>query len=630
MLKVFEAFAGYGSQRMALENIGINYEVVGISEVDEGAILSYSAIHNDLKKKLDEFPIIDGQEMVEYLEQINVPLDYRTFKNKACSLKGDRLRRQYIANKISNNFGDIRKIDPKKLPDFDFFTYSFPCQDISVAGYQKGLDNGSGTRSSLLWECIKIIKEKRPKYLMMENVKNLVGQKHLKNFENFLDILEKLGYTNYWDVLNSKDYNIPQSRSRVFCISILGGNEKQYTFPEEEELTLKIEDLLEDNPDKRFYLKNNQVTSSPIKQKYIYCLDSNYWKGTFLKDFLKSRRRQLVSGEKDENGNYPSRRLTPKETWRFMGVKDEDFEKAAFFNSNTNLYRQSGNSIVVPVLEKIFINLFIVGREKMNAKKKLIEIFHQNVKGKIPDVSYSNQRHDGRIGHWLERQFNIAANGNNEADIFGYELKNQTTSKTTFGDWSPNYFIFKDEGYFNIFDGGSAPSRQDQFVRMFGKPNEEKGGRCSWSGQPAPRLNQYNDFGQIMYIEDNFDIVVAYCYSEDRRDDKSFIIPDEFKVENLEIARWYGYPNGLRGKSLSEKLEDKFNQNGWFTCKTNSYGVYEKICFGNPITFENWMKLVQEGTVFFDPGMYEGNKRPYCQWRANNNLWNSLITEEYD
>lgn len=266
----------------------------------------------------------------------------------------------------------------------------------------------------------------------------------------------------------------------------------------------------------------------------------------------------------------------------------------------------------------------------MNAKEKLIEIFHQNVKGKIPDVSYSNQRHDGRTGHWLERQFNITANGNNEADIFGYELKNQTTSKTTFGDWSPNYFIFKDEEYFNIFDGDSAPRRQDQFVRMFGKPNEKKGGRCSWSGQPAPRLNQYNDFGQIMYIENNFDIVVAYCYSKDRRVDKSFIIPNEFKVENLEIARWYGYPNGLRGKSLSEKLEDKFNQNGWFTCKTNSYGVYEKICFGNPITFENWMKLVQEGTVFFDPGMYEGNKRPYCQWRANNNLWNSLITEEYD
>lgn len=365
MIKVFEAFAGYGSQRMALKNLKIPHEIVGISEIDGDAILSYSAIHDDLAVKVGNFDDILPEKKIEYLESINVPLDYKTFENKARKLKGKKLREQYAANILSKNYGDIRKIEPSDLPDFDFFTYSFPCQDISVAGYQKGLDNGSETRSALLWECTKIIKCKRPKYLMMENVKNLVGINHKENFLNFLSFLEELGYTNYWDILNAKDYNLPQSRSRVFCISVLNP-EEDFLFPDKVELELKVDDLLEEEVDKKFFLKNNQVTKTPIKQDYIYCLDANYWKGTFLKDFLKSKRRQLVSGEKNDEGFYPSRRLTPRETWRFMGVDDSDFEKAQIFVSNTNLYRQSGNSIAVPVLEAIYTNLFKNGSKNYN------------------------------------------------------------------------------------------------------------------------------------------------------------------------------------------------------------------------------------------------------------------------
>lgn len=365
MIKVFEAFAGYGSQRMALKNLKIPHEIVGISEIDGDAILSYSAIHDDLAVKVGSFDDILPEKKIEYLESINVPLDYKTFENKARKLKGKKLREQYAANILSKNYGDIRKIEPSALPDFDFFTYSFPCQDISVAGHQKGLDNGSETRSALLWECTKIIKCKRPKYLMMENVKNLVGINHKENFLNFLSLLEELGYTNYWDILNAKDYNLPQSRSRVFCISVLNP-EEDFLFPDKVELELKVDDLLEEEVDKKLFLKNNQVTKTPIKQDYIYCLDANYWKGTFLKDFLKSKRRQLVSGEKNDEGFYPSRRLTPRETWRFMGVDDSDFEKAQIFVSNTNLYRQSGNSIAVPVLEAIYTNLFKNGGKNYN------------------------------------------------------------------------------------------------------------------------------------------------------------------------------------------------------------------------------------------------------------------------
>lgn len=361
MLRVFEAFAGYGSQRMALRNIGIEFEVVGISEIEGDVIQSYAAIHSDFlekRKHIDNYVPEDKEEMISYLEEINVPLDYRTFENKARKLRLPKLKDMYLANKLINNYGDIQRIDPTTLSDFDLFTYSFPCQDISVAGYQCGLNEDSGTRSSLLWECCKIIETKRPKYLMMENVKNLVGKNHKDNFLKFLDYLESLGYTNNWAILNARDYGIPQNRERVFCISELK-SKRDFVFPEPIELKFKLEDILEKNVDEKFYLNNGQVTDKPINQECSYCIDSNYWKGTTLQSFLKKHRRQLVTDKINESGQYVPRRLTPKETWRLMGVNDEDIDKASQLVSNTSLYKQSGNSIVVPVLEAIFKQWFI-------------------------------------------------------------------------------------------------------------------------------------------------------------------------------------------------------------------------------------------------------------------------------
>ena len=150
-IRVFEAFSGYGSQSIALRNIGVDYEVVAISEIDKYAIKAYEAIHGK-----------------------------------------------------TNNLGDISKIDIKDIPKHDLFTYSFPCQDISVAGRQMSLEEGSGTRSSLLWECKKIIEHCKPKYLLMENVKNIISKKHKPYFDKWLDYLESLGYTNYWKVLKHR------------------------------------------------------------------------------------------------------------------------------------------------------------------------------------------------------------------------------------------------------------------------------------------------------------------------------------------------------------------------------------------------------------------------------------------
>lgn len=371
-LRVFEAFAGYGSQRMALRNIGVPFEVVGISEIEGDVLQSYAAIHSDFLEKrqhIDDFVPEDKQEMIDFLEAINVPLDYKTFENRARKLKLDKLKDMYLANKLIHNFGDIQKIHPEELPDFDLFTYSFPCQDISVAGYQKGLDENSGTRSSLLWECCKIIEAKKPKYLMMENVKNLVGTNHKANFINFLNYLESIGYRNYWKVLNARDYGIPQNRERVFCISIYGADEV-FAFPEPKELEVHLYDMLEQYVDSGYYLNNGQILEKKLEQDVSYCLDSNYWKGVTLRSFLEKHRRQLVTDKVEADGTYRPRRLTPRETWRLMGVTDEDFNKAALLVNSTSLYKQSGNSIVVTVLEAIFSSLLL----KKNCSKEPIQM----------------------------------------------------------------------------------------------------------------------------------------------------------------------------------------------------------------------------------------------------------------
>lgn len=207
-LRLIELFAGIGSQTQALTNIGIAHKVLAISEIDKYAIQSYEAMHGK-----------------------------------------------------ANNLGDIRKIE--ELPDADLWTYSFPCQDISVAG--KGAGIKEGTRSGLLFEVerlLRVASEKGtlPKYLLLENVKNLVSKKFKADFDKWLDFLAELGYTNYWKVLNAKDYGIPQNRERVFCVSIRGKHEP-FVFPKPKELTIRLRDMIDETVDERFYLKESTIRS---------------------------------------------------------------------------------------------------------------------------------------------------------------------------------------------------------------------------------------------------------------------------------------------------------------------------------------------------------------------------------
>ena len=155
-------------------------------------------------------------------------------------------------------FGDISQINWDEVPDFDFFTYSSPCQDFSNAGLQKGGEEGSGTRSSLLWECRRAIEAKRPKYLMLENVKALVSKKFLPLFHRWLAVLEELGYTNYYGVLNAKDFGVPQNRERVFCISIHGDHDI-YRMPVPIPLELRLKDILEEEVDDKYVLSETAI-----------------------------------------------------------------------------------------------------------------------------------------------------------------------------------------------------------------------------------------------------------------------------------------------------------------------------------------------------------------------------------
>ena len=319
MLRVFEAFAGYGSQSIALRNLGIEYEVVAISEIDKYAIKAYEAIHGP-----------------------------------------------------TNNLGDISKIDPKDIPDHDLFTYSFPCQDLSVVGKQAGL--GKGTRSGLLYECEKVIEAKKPKYLLLENVKNLVGKKFKSQFDKWLDYLESLGYTNYWKVLNAKDYGIPQNRERVFVVSILGGH-KPYEFPKAIPLDKYIADILENEVDEKYYL-SKEVGYIEIDLPCIAASrgrnpenPSDRTPGAPTEQRLefntKGTSNTITTVQKDNyvvETTYRIRKLTPRECFRLMGMRDDDIDKIqAAGISNTQQYKMAGNSIVVDVLEAIFKNLFMEG-----------------------------------------------------------------------------------------------------------------------------------------------------------------------------------------------------------------------------------------------------------------------------
>lgn len=335
MIKYLSLFSGIGAFEEALHQLHVPYTLIGFSELNEHAMQSYCAIHNVSK---------------------------------------------------SMNLGDIRKIDATILPkDLDFITYGFPCQDISLAGKQQGFidENGNVTRSGLFFEALRILTSVRPKVAIAENVKNLTCKKFTSQFHTVLSSLESIGYHNYWQVLNAKDYGIPQNRERVFIVSIREDVDNGlFRFPEKVPLCTHLCDVLEQSVDEKYYLQKSLSTLTIDTKNDCVRIEEATKKGyavAYSGDSInidypnsKTRRGRVGHGVAqtlttspsqlvvlyDTLGSLRVRKLTPRECFRLMGFTDADFDRAFAINSETQLYKQAGNSIVTSVLRCIFEEIF--------------------------------------------------------------------------------------------------------------------------------------------------------------------------------------------------------------------------------------------------------------------------------
>jgi DNA (cytosine-5)-methyltransferase 1 len=383
MLKVFSSFTGIGCPEIALRDSGIPHEVVGISEVDRYAILAYDAIHSD---PTVEFDIPSDEVMLSEIEKRNIAYNFSTGVSEIPRNSKD-LAKLWHAHVRSKNYGDIRTIDTEELPEFNLFSYSFPCKNISVAGEQAGLEEGSETQSSLLWECQRIIEAKRPEYLLMENVKNLVGQGHIE----WIEKLDEMGYNSRWDVMNAKSYNCPQNRERVIMMSIRKDVDKgDFSLPMGYPSTMSVEDIAEEDVPEDFTIPHHRCKE--VKEEYeppeeemnlSALLTGSSSRTTSLKQIGRvdhdknphATRRvydatglcptltSMNGGDREPkmlfyDGEVRVRKLTPLECWRAMGIGDQYYELAKGAGlPKSKLYERSGRGIAVPMLMEVFKRL---------------------------------------------------------------------------------------------------------------------------------------------------------------------------------------------------------------------------------------------------------------------------------
>ena len=301
MLKVIELFAGVGAQAEALKRANIKHEVIAISEIDKYAIQTYRKLHGWV-----------------------------------------------------TNLGDIKKI--KELPQADLWTYSFPCTDISISGQMKGFDKDSNTGSSLLWEVQRLLEKGKdngtlPRFLLMENVKNIVSKRFIPLFQTWIDYLSSLGYKSFYKVLNARDYNVPQNRERCFMISILNFD-GEFNFPETTELKVTLQDLLEKEVEERYFLsdrfikyaydmenrngfiRGKRVRPHDGESKVAYTITTNPG-GRATDNFVMLPAVGAIRGRPNGNGGYTQK----------LHVKDE-----AIVNTITTV--QKDNVILVPQATK--------------------------------------------------------------------------------------------------------------------------------------------------------------------------------------------------------------------------------------------------------------------------------------
>ncbi len=420
-LKVFETFSGIGAQHQALENLKqkniLDYEIVGTSDWDVYAVQSYAAIHYPGYEK--KFPNPTTSELKKFIDQQVFSVNGKEPLNhlKTGRFKEETYTQWYKAYKAAKNVGSIVTSFPRvaseileKEGKIDLLTYSFPCQDLSSAGNFHGFNEGikENTRSGLLLEIEYLLNELKehhldgkkvvrnvkgkeknllPKYLLLENVLNLVQSKHMPDFKKWLEKLEKLGYKTIWGKLNSHDYGLLQARRRVFALSIYDPkNEIDWSIRDD------FDDVLKEINYKPKYQQKNKITEVfDFENKYIEESLLSQMKETpsrikmrdlgmsISKDGIEKIATITTKQDRWPNAGYVSfnnkrfddngvpylneRFITPREAYKLMGFNDTAFNRAkkkmeevaySKVSARDKLYKQAGNSIAVNVLEAIF------------------------------------------------------------------------------------------------------------------------------------------------------------------------------------------------------------------------------------------------------------------------------------
>ena len=320
-IKILELFGGIGSPRVALRNIGVPVKAIDYVEIDENAVRSYNAM-------------------------FKAELEYKTQTVVGYNLKPDIL------------------------------IHGSPCQDFSIAGHQKGADEGSETRSSLMWETIHIIEqmgEWKPLYVIWENVKNVRSKHMIKNHERYLKEMKKLGYTSSYELLDARDFGLPQARQRYFTISILG--EETFSFSDLIKTPMKpLKDFLENNSNVPEQYRVTQPSVLRVIGK------QGIKRATVIKDFAYTitTRQDRTPAQIIDIGNGDYRYLTERECWRLQGYSDLDYEAASEVNKRVGrykmaLYKQAGNSIPVPIFESIFRKIILGETTSVNKQTSIYD-----------------------------------------------------------------------------------------------------------------------------------------------------------------------------------------------------------------------------------------------------------------
>lgn len=426
-IRLIELFAGIGAQCKALEVLKANFESYKISEWSKESIKAYTYIHH-----CEEIKNCTDKEIIN-LQGISRDYNAPMTDEQLDRLKDDEKILLSNCIKISHNLIDISSVKGEDLSIVDtdkyeyVLTYSFPCQDLSLAGKLAGMEENSGTRSSLLWQVCRILKEckNKPQILMMENVPEVIGANNKNSFNKWCKELENMGYANFYQVLNAKDYYIPQNRRRCFMVSILG-KENTFAFPIKMKLDYYLLNFLDENVDEKYYLSDEKIKKvencggykNPLKDiepnrvcstlathcgkdsnsmQLVLDNENNICKtlttkcdclGVVVDDKpepVDFRYDEGIRDRVDKNlcptittkssgissctlikySNLRIRKLTPCECYKLMGFTKTDYERCAEIQSNATIYHQAGDSIVTTCLIAIFGKLLGVDYEKV-------------------------------------------------------------------------------------------------------------------------------------------------------------------------------------------------------------------------------------------------------------------------